>query len=113
MPLTQYSVPRGQVGKRFLAILAQEFEGVHKCSWNSEHPIIFAATILQTTVGVSRARDIQRHLMHQMDLWEKGFFFSLVGDMEAEVLGCQAPGPDQSEQARHWAFNAWVLSGCI
>ena len=58
LPLTQYTVPHGSVGKQFLAILAREFEGVYKCTWNSERLIVFAATILQTMVGVSMAKDI-------------------------------------------------------
>ena len=48
-----------------------------------------------------------------MDLWEKGLFSPLMGDTEAEVLGHQAKGPDRTEQSRHQAFNAQVLSSRI
>jgi hypothetical protein len=35
LPTTHYSVPKGKVGRRFLAKLASEFRGIRACTWNS------------------------------------------------------------------------------
>jgi hypothetical protein len=36
---THYAVPKGKVGRRFLATLTQEFQGVKTRTWNSELPL--------------------------------------------------------------------------
>jgi hypothetical protein len=46
-----YEGPKGQVGKRFLHMLSDEWEGVTDRKWNSERPLIFVLVILQTTQG--------------------------------------------------------------
>jgi hypothetical protein len=108
---THYDVPKGKVGRRFVATLAREFRGARERSWNSERPLIFATVILQTKIGVRRAKDIRARLTTRMDLWDQGFHAALVDDTEAEATGRPAPAraPDGETQARN--YNARVLSG--
>ena len=108
---TRYQAPPGKVGRRFLTILVAEFRGVRDRLWNSERPLVFVATVLQTTPGVRRAKDIRKRLAQRMDLWNQGQFKALVDDAEGEVLSrlSSSRPPDDEAQAR--AFNARVLSG--
>jgi hypothetical protein len=108
---TRYQAPPGKIGRRFLATLTHEFRGVRERLWNSERPLVFVATVLQTTPGVRRAKDIRLRLAQRMDLWNQGHYKALVDDTEGEVLSRQPSSrpPDDGAQAR--AFNARVLSG--
>jgi hypothetical protein len=108
---TRYSVPKGKVGKRFLVILTKEFQGARERHWNSERPLVFAATILQTTPGVRRSKDIRRRLARRMDLWDLGCFSALVDDTEVEIRSRISSTRPPSEEAQARAFNAKVLSG--
>ena len=108
---TRYQVPPGKVGRRFITVLVHEFRGVRERLWNSERPLVYVATILQTTPGVRRAKDIRSRLTQRMDLWDQGNYKALVDDTEGEVLS-RLPSsrpPDEEAQAR--SFNARVLSG--
>jgi hypothetical protein len=107
----RYSVPKGAVGRRFLAILTSEFHGARNRRWNSERPLVFAAVILQTKTGVRRAGDIRRRLTARMDLWTKGRFAALVDDTEVELQSKTATSGRPDEEARARAYNARVLSG--
>jgi hypothetical protein len=111
LPTTPYSVPQGRVGRRFVATLAAEFQGVKARSWNSERPLVFAAVVLQTAPGVKRARDIRKRLTQRMDLWDQGRFIALVDDTVAEVQSRHGSHPAPDDEARARAFNAKVLSG--
>jgi hypothetical protein len=110
---THYDAPKGKVGRRFIATLAREFQGIRSRSWNSERPLVFVSVILQKTPGVRRAKDIRRRLTNRMDLWERGFYATLVDDTEAEVNNKPVARrlPDDETKAR--AFNARVCSGRI
>lgn len=108
---THYAAPKGTVGRRFVATLAREFQGIISRTWNSERPLVFASVILQTTPGVKRARDIRKRLTHRMDLWDQGKFTALVDDTEAEVMSRHGthPEPDADSIAR--SYNSKVLGG--
>ena len=108
---TRYTVPKGKVGKRFLVQLTLEFQGARERKWNSERPLVFAATILQTTPGVRRSQDIRRRLARRMDLWDQGCFSALVDDTEVEIRSRFASPRPLSDDAKARAFNAKVLSG--
>ena len=111
LPTTRYQAPGGKVGRRFLTILVAKFRGVRELHWNSERPLVFIATVSQTTQGVRRAKDICRRLAQRMDLWDQGHFKAVVDDTKGEVMS-QCPSsrpPDADAQVR--AFNARVLSG--
>ena len=108
---TRYQAPAGRVGRRFLTVLTSEFRGVRERRWNSERPLVFVATVLQTTPGVRRAKDIRSRLAQRMDLWDQGHFKALVDDAEGEVLSRQPSSRPPDEEARARSFNARVLSG--
>ncbi|KAI2504762.1 hypothetical protein MHU86_9698 [Fragilaria crotonensis] len=108
---TRYQAPAGRVGRRFIAILTSEFRGVRERRWNSERPLVFVATVLQTTQGVRRAKDIRSRLAQRMDLWDQGHYKALVDDDEGEVLSRQPSSRPPDEEARARSFNARVLSG--
>ena len=63
-----YATPIGAVGRRFMAILAVEWQGVIDQSWNSRRPLVFAHVVLTKTLGVRRAWDIRVQINRQMDL---------------------------------------------
>jgi hypothetical protein len=95
LPTAAYGAPKGRVGRRFVAMLTQEFQGVLDRKWNSERPIVFGAG-----------------LGNRLDLWEQGHYASLVDDTEAEVLNRgQGGGRKADNNTKARAFNAQVLSG--
>jgi hypothetical protein len=108
---TRYAVPKGKVGKRFLVTLTNEFRGARERRWNSERPLVFAATILQSTTGVRRSKDIRRRLARRMDLWDQGCFVALVDDTEVEIRGRIRSNRTPDDEALARSFNAKVLSG--
>ena len=107
-----YTVPKGRVGRRFVRLLADEFQGVLDRRWNSERPLILAKVILLTSRTVTRSADIRTRLSQRMDLWEKGLITSLIDDVEAEA-GCRGPPRPRTEDATARAFNSRLLSGRI
>ena len=108
----RYQVPAGKIGRRFLSIYTHKLRSVRARKWNSERPLVFVSTILQSTTGVRRSKDIRLRLAQRMDLWEAGHFKALVDDTENESLShrpsTRIPTED-TQQAR--TFNARVLSG--
>jgi hypothetical protein len=52
----RYEAPKGRVGRRFISMLAEAFDGVTTRRWNSERPIVFAAVILITLLDSAQAR---------------------------------------------------------
>ena len=102
---------RRKIGRRFLSIFTHELRSVRARKWNSERPLVFASTILQSTPGVRRSKDIRLRLAQRMDLWEEGHYKALVDDTECESLSLRPSNrlPTEDTQAR--AFNARVLSG--
>ena len=53
-----YATPAGAVGRRFMAILAAEWRGVLRRTWNSERPRIFPHVVLTKTLGICRDIEI-------------------------------------------------------
>jgi hypothetical protein len=110
---TRYLVPKGKVGGRFLTILISEFQGVRDPRWNSEHPLVFVATVLQTTPGVRRAKDIRTPLTQRMNLWDQGQYKALVDDTEAEALRRDPSSGPLDDDTRARSFNSCVLAGWL
>ena len=108
---TRYQAPACKVGRRFLTILVAEFRGARERLWNSERPLVFVATVLQTTPGVRRSKDIRLRLTQRMDLWDQGHFKALVDNTEGEVLSRHPSSRPPDEEAQARSFNARVLSG--
>ena len=67
-----YAAPYGKVGHRFMAILAAEWRGVFRRSWNSEMLLVFSHVVLKKTLGVHRSKEIRAQITIRMDLWERG-----------------------------------------
>jgi hypothetical protein len=44
---SNYHVPKGKVGKRFLNLLTTELTGIRKCQWNPEKFLVFQLVMLQ------------------------------------------------------------------
>ena len=51
-----YATPFGAVGCRFTSILAAEWQGVIRGTWNSERPLVFVHVVLKKTLGIRRSR---------------------------------------------------------
>jgi hypothetical protein len=51
-PHLMYNPPKGGVGHRVVLTMAREFTGVHERKWNSECALIFAACVLQKSLGI-------------------------------------------------------------
>jgi hypothetical protein len=82
---SQYAVPKGAVGKRFLTVLTHELAQVQAREWNSERLLIFVAVLLQKSAGVRQSKDICLRLSRRMDLWAHGSFTALVDHTEAKA----------------------------
>ena len=67
-----------------MSILDVEWRGVLRNTWNSKRPVVFSHIVLTKTLGVCRAREILARITRKMDLWERGLYVGLVGDVEAE-----------------------------
>ena len=63
-----YATPSGYVGCRFVSILAAEWQGVFRSTWNSKRPLVFYHVVLTKTLGVRRAREIRARITRRMDL---------------------------------------------
>ena len=102
------------MGRRFTAILEEEWRGVISRSWNSERPLVFTHVVLTKTLGVRRAQEIRARITRCMDLWERGQHAGLVRDAEAEGAareGRAAFSGEEEEVAVAQSFHKTVLSG--
>ena len=96
-----YATPSGVVGGQFTAILAAEWRGVLRRTWNSDRPLVFVHVFLKKTLGVRRAREIRAQITSRMDLWERGFHADLVGYAEVEgayMKGISTNGVEEEDE---------------
>jgi hypothetical protein len=109
----RYFVPtKGPVGKRFLTIFAHELQEVRlNRTANSEKPMIFAATILQSVPTVTQAKDIKARLTTRMNMWQKGEYKALVDDTENAALSAIGSTRRTCDESRGRAYNKRVLTG--
>ena len=70
----------GKVGRRFTAVLAEEWRGVLDWKFNSEIILVFAHVVFTRTLGAHKDREIQAKIDRRLDLWERGIHAGLVGD---------------------------------
>ena len=75
-----YAMPSGLAGARFTAILAAEWRGLLRRTWNSEMTLVFAHIFLIKTLGVRRAREIRSRITRRINLWDICLHAGLVGD---------------------------------
>ena len=78
----QYELPNGNVGKRFVNILAEEIERCTAGRQPSEREFVFTALILQRDRMVRKAKDIRPLLSRRMDLWEAGRLPELLNEAQ-------------------------------
>ena len=112
LPLRPYHVPKGTVGRRFIAKVAELLRDVRLRRCNSEQLIVFVAVVLQTSHGVRAAKDIRRVIDTRMDLWQQGKAAAMVESLEratAANIARRPAMPTEDTEAR--AFNARVLNG--
>ena len=79
-----YATPSVALGRRFMAIMAAEWWEVLGRSWNCERPLVFAHVVPTKTLGVRRAKEIWEPITRWVDVWDRGLYAGLVGDVEAE-----------------------------
>lgn len=72
LPLKQYRIPTGSVGKEFLDILTSELQGVLERRCNFERPLLFIATMLQRAKGLKGNSNVRIKLNQRMAEWKKG-----------------------------------------
>ena len=106
-----YNVPLGMVGRRFIATLAAEFQGIQDRKWNSERPLIFPAVILLTCPDVRWAKDIRQRILQRLDLWDQGKYLALVQNLELEISKRRVGNFPTDDDTLFRAFNARVQSG--
>ena len=110
---THYDVPKGKVGRRFVATVACLLRDVRLRKHNSERVIIFVAVVLQTRHGVRAAKDIRRLIETRMNLWDEGKEAAMVEDIETECLSKIGSPRERDAETEARAFNTRVMSGRI
>ena len=111
MPNQRYNVLSEKTGRRFVATLSVELDGVQAWKWNSERVIIFQLVILQCSQGVNNAKDIRAHIIFQLNFWNCGAFEELVKDTFNAATGLGKARGIQSEEQHHHMFSDLVLKG--
>jgi hypothetical protein len=79
-PLSEYTLPKGGVGRRFLAIFVQLWYDVIDRKCNSEKPFLFQAVVMQRAPTVKGFSAVRKRLTQRMNMWEAGDISSLVDD---------------------------------
>ena len=109
----QYELPNGNVGKRFVNILAEEIERCTAGRQPSEREFVFTALILQRDRMVRKAKDIRPLLSRRMDLWEAGRLPELLSEAQrCDKQLSQSLSPMTPEQLER-TFNRLMLEGRI
>ena len=78
----QYQLPGGNVGTRFVNLLAVEIERCTAKRQPSEREFIFTALVLQRNKMVKKAKDIRPLLTRRMDMWEAGQLKELLQEAQ-------------------------------
>jgi hypothetical protein len=104
---------KGNVGKRFIYIIAKILDGVKARKWKSEQFIVYSLVILQCGhATIKSAKTIREHLTSRMDAWDKENAKMLVQgtvrDTEARLLKRQ---DQKSPEQRARVFQMKILKG--
>ena len=78
----------GNVGKKFVDILADEISNLVDKRVNSERFIVYCRVILQRDSGIKRSSDVRRLIKRRLDLWCNENFNELV----QEAVRCCSQG---------------------
>ena len=72
----------GTIGRRFTTTLAMECQGVLSQKCNPKRPLGVSHVILMLTLRPHRDREIWKHTIRWLDLWERYIHAELIGDIE-------------------------------
>ena len=110
-----YFLPKGQCGRRYIAIMTEEINLLSRGTYPSERVIVFGSVILQRDKFIRNTRDIDRNLNRRMDLWSQNNFDLLV----QEALRCdhllKSRRRHQQQNTEHIerVFTRLMLSGKV
>ena len=79
--LLLYDLPNGRWANWFL-----EWQGCINRHWNLERPLVFQACIIWQVRGISRFHDVKPIIWGRLDAWDKGWYVTLVKDIEEANL---------------------------
>mmetsp|Transcript_28475 Transcript_28475/g.37231 ORF Transcript_28475/g.37231 Transcript_28475/m.37231 type:complete len:115 (-) Transcript_28475:1859-2203(-) len=79
----QYTLPDGNVGKRFFNLLAGEIEKRNNGLKISEVELLYTALILQRKRMINRGKDIRPLLQRRMDMWENNEIKELLKEAKS------------------------------
>ena len=109
----QYELPDGNVGARFVNILAEEIEKCNSKQQPSEREFIFSALVLQRNKMIRKARDVRPLLMRRMDMWEDGQLKELLHEAQrCDRQLISSLSPMTSEQVER-TFARLMLEGRV
>jgi hypothetical protein len=97
-PHPMYNPPKGGIGQWVIATFSREFRGVRKQKWNSKCALIFAACVLQKSLGVICTRDIKCRVERRLTLWIGGQYDALVQNIVGEAMRGVGSGRDTADE---------------
>ena len=104
-------MPNGNVGKRFVNLLANEIEqnvnGIH----NSERIFLFTAFILQRKKSVQTGKEIRSLISKRLDLWENNKIKILLNEAKKCDAQFQKRNGQMSWDDTFRIFNRMMLQG--
>ena len=81
-PSSQYSLPTGSIGERFIGTLTTTIDGIQNGQNNSEKFFVFIMVILQRVSHIRSSRDIKQLLVQRLDAWDNNQHAMLVSETE-------------------------------
>ena len=113
IPTRRYYLPRGPIGRSFIAQLIVEFEGVMNQDWNSERLLVFQIVILQKTRRITDARSIKLKIKSRLLDWSLGKHQILVESTIADSRSFCSNRSSQKvpEEEIGKLFNSLLLQG--
>ena len=104
-----YFLPKGQCGRRYIALLTEEIDFLSRGVYPSERIIVLCSVILERDKFVRSTCDIVRNLNRRMELWSKNNFDLLV----QEACRCDSSLQSRRRHSEHTerVFTRLMLLG--
>eukprot|EP00117_Sycon_ciliatum_P019119 scpid50248/ scgid17443/ len=109
----QYALSDGNVGTRFVNMLAEEIEKCNAKQQSSEREFIFTAVVLQRDKMVKKSKDIRPLLTRRMDMWEAGLLAELLREAQRCDNQLQSSMSPMSNEQVQRTFNRLMLEGRV
>ena len=113
----QYHLPNGNVGRKFVEMLADEIDRVAEKKSNSERLIVFQVLILQREMLVFKSLDIRRLIGRRLKMWEDGLFDALMHEAErcdrSFANGRDSKRREQSFEHTERVFHRLMIEGKV